>query len=175
MTLETGGFQLTGGMVAFAGYAAFNLFFGGQFIGERMAEKMNWQDQCQANILASVEKTHVPAQPPASGVCNMLFGNFSAEGRAYCDRYGAAFDAPANAITGMARQREEELYRKRLSHAAGHATSRCSCAVSVTLERHRVPLALHTGSLRLLSSAPVNSFQSELISSLNSPQCAMKG
>lgn len=171
---DGGGFQLTGGIAGMAAYAVFSLFVSGPLVGERLAERQDWGTICKSQIRAEAEAERPPPQPQISGLCTLVFGGF-ADGQSFCNIHGGLLDGPVDALTGILREQEQALHGKRLSHAAGQASSRCACAVSLTLEKHRLALALHTGSLRILTPAPVKTFKSELISSLNAPHCTRKG
>ena len=175
---ENGSLPVTGG-VLLAGllYAGASLFVTGPLVGERLAAKMDWPAQCARHIRAEIEAAE-PDGPVLPRVgCQEMFGFlFGAEGARFCARHGEAFaDNPINRTLDAAENTRRAAQQRRMDYAAGRAGSRCECAVTTMLENRRVPLALHAGSARLITPPSIRLLESDLVSSLNTPACAMKG
>lgn len=174
MSFDIGGFQLTSGALGLVLYGAASLFVTGQLIGDREAQKLGWNKICRSEIRAKIERDKPVAPARLPSLCGMIFGMHGAQGEAYCDMHGHVFDGPLNAMNDAVRRQKQELHNKRMSYASGRAGSRCDCAVTVTLEKRRVPLALYAGSLRIVMPPSVKALRSELKTALNSEHCAEK-
>lgn len=176
MLNEANGLPVSGGlMVAIILYVLASMFVTGQVVGERMIAKSNWGQQCQTVLQVELRaQTPAPAFTPRLD-CNSIFGVFGPQGRALCRRHGDVLKIPfVDQLQGLQR-RKQELQEKRFALAASKTGSRCGCAVSLTLEQQRVPLAIYAGSIRLVTPRFIKNLNTELMSSLRSPHCAMKG
>lgn len=178
MFQDTGNLPIAGGaLFAAALYAGTAFFITGQVVGERTITKSNWAGICQSEIRSNLEiENPAPAQMPKLG-CDALFGSwFGRDGAAYCDMHGHLFENnPINRALNSVSENKRKIQRKRMAHAASKAGSRCDCAVTTTLEKRRTAFAIYAGSLRMITPPSVKNLTSELKSSLNSAQCAMKG
>lgn len=178
MFQDTGNLPIAGSaLFAILLYIIAAFFITGQVVGERTIAKSNWAGICQSQIRADLEiENPAPQQMPKLG-CDMLFGNwFGREGAAYCDMHGHLFENnPLNQALNSVTEGKRQVQRKRMEHAASKAGSRCDCAITTTLEERRTALAIYAGSLRMVTPPTVKNLMSELKTSLNSPQCAMKG
>ena len=177
MFQDTSGLPLSGtALVACVTYALFAGLVTGPLIGERTAIKAGWYSQCARHIGAEIKATAPTTMPLPKLDCEALFGFFGEEGAAYCRRYGDVFDD--NILTqtlDRAQSASRAARENRIANAAANASSRCECALTTTLERRRTSFAIYTGSLRLIAPPAVKALQSELVSSLNSPDCAFGG
>ena len=175
---EPGGMPIAGG-VALAGllYAGVSAFVTGPVIGERMADKhVGWDRVCPAQIRAQIQADDPPAPSvPRLDLCGMLFGVYGSDGAAYCDMHGDHLNSPANQLIDRTNQQRQKAREWREDKAVSQAATRCECALTLTLERRRTDFALHAGSLRFVTPAPVRGLRTELATALNSPQCALKG
>lgn len=177
MSYETAGLPIAGGIIL-AGvlYALVSAFVTGPMIGERMAAKTGWERQCPAQIRADIISKSPPAPKLPRLDCNMIFGLFGPDGEDYCRAYGRHFeDNPINRALDFSQDAARNVQKQRMEHAASMAETRCSCALVLTIERRRVDLALHAGSLRLITPASVRGLHGELTNALNMPRCAAKG
>lgn len=175
---ENGSLPITGGaLLAVLLYGATSLFVTGPLVGERMVEKLEWGAQCTRHLRAEVEAAEPPARIMPQLGCNELLGSmFGQEGAWFCARHGSRFtDNPVSRMLDATDRTARAAQQKRMHHAASKAGSRCECAVTTTLEARRVPFAIHAGSARLITPSSVRLLESELVSSLNTPACAMKG
>ncbi|MGJ8531675.1 MAG: hypothetical protein ACSHYC_05790 [Alphaproteobacteria bacterium] len=178
MFQDTGNLPIAGSaLFAILLYVVVAFFITGQVVGERTIAKSNWAGICQSQIRADLEvENPAPQQMPKLG-CDALFGSwFGRDGAAYCNMHGHLFENnPINRALNTVSESKRKLQRKRMAHAASKTGSRCDCAVTTTLEKRRVPLAIYAGTLRLVTPPSIKTLTSELKSSLNSAQCAMKG
>lgn len=169
---DFGSMPVTGGVLA-AGllYAGVSLFVTGPLVGERMTAKMDWAGQCAAHIKAEVDRSADLAMPTLG--CNELFGVWlGREGAQLC---GAFEDSPIGQTLQSVENAKRDAQKRRFDYAASRAGSRCECAVTMTLENRRVPFAIYAGSARMITPPSVRLLESDLISSLNNPSCAVKG
>lgn len=170
--IDFGSMQIAGGALAASlFYAGASMFITGPLIGDRMIEKMDWAHQCARHIGDEAAQS---ASPPVPNIgCNELFGMWlGREGTQLC---GAFDESPLGQSLQSAENAKRAMQEQRLDYAAARAGSRCECAVSVTLENRRLPFAIHAGTARLVTPPSVKMLKSELVSSLNSPSCTMKG
>lgn len=167
---------LSGGLLGAAAlYAGVSLFVTGPLVGERMAEKMDWAGTCAAHVRAAAEAQHAPAAPAPRLDCGALLGGFlGRDGAKLCAAYAPLLD-PIGRAQDAAEAAKRSFDRQRLEHAAAGTTTRCDCASATTLENRRVALALHAGSARLVTPPSIRSLRSDLLTSLASPACALKG
>lgn len=170
--LDFGSMQLTGGaLVAGLFYAGASMFITGPLIGDRMIEKMDWAHKCAQHISDEAAQSAQP-QVPKIG-CNELLGMWlGREGTQLC---GTFDESPLGQALQSTENAKRAMQERRLDYAAARAGSRCECAVSLTLENRRLPFAIHAGTARLVTPPSIKLLESELVSSLNSPSCAMKG
>ena len=177
MPFDTNALPLSGGIVI-AGllYAGVSVLVTGQVVGERTINKSNWEPQCHAAL-----KSEIIAREPAPTFtpkfdCNSILGLFGAEGKKVCRRHGnPQFNFPMLDQLNAQKRRVQALQQKRLSFAASKIGSRCGCAMSVTLEKNRIPWAIYAGSIRTITPSAIKNVQFELETALRSPLCAMKG
>jgi hypothetical protein len=175
---ENGSLPITGGvLLAAALYAGISLFVTGPLVGERMVAKLDWGAQCARQIRAEVEAIEPPILSTPKLGCNEMFGfMFGAEGAQFCNRHGNMFsDNPVNRMMEGADNAQREAQQRRMDYAASRAGSRCECAVTTTLETRRTSFALLAGSARLITPPSIRLLESDLVSSLNTPACAMRG
>ena len=147
----------TGGGIIIAGllYAGVSAYGTGPLIGERMAAKMNWSKVCQAHVAARVKNAKpAPTFTPKLD-CNAIMGWLGPQGQAYCRKHGHNFRFPfANQFEQHQRKLREQR-RRILNQELSRSHSRCSCALTLTLERHRTSFAIHAAGARFLTPAPV--------------------
>ncbi|MFD0917251.1 hypothetical protein ACFQ14_12595 [Pseudahrensia aquimaris] len=174
MAIELASPALRGGVViAFGLYVAASYVVTGQVVGDRMAQKLDWQNQCQLHLAASIiEESESNSSMMPKMDCGTL-SIFVPNGAEFCARHGDTIET----LTGLKalRQQQQALEarnRRARERAVAQTSSRCTCAVSLTLEKHRLPLAIHAGSARLITPAPVKNLGSELSTSLRAPLCA---
>lgn len=175
---ENGSLPITGSaLLMVILYALISLFVTGPLVGERMVEKLDWGAQCARNIRAELEAIEPPILSTPKLGCNEAFGwMFGREGAQFCNRHGNMFsDNPVNRMLESAENAQRAAQQQRMNFAASRAGSRCECAVTTTLESRRIPFALHAGSARLITPSSVRLLESDLVSSLNTPACAMRG
>ncbi|PCJ82174.1 MAG: hypothetical protein COA52_20240 [Hyphomicrobiales bacterium] len=177
MPFDTNSLPLSGGIVIAALlYAGVSVLITGQVVGERTINKSNWELQCHAAL-----KSEMIAREPAPTFipkldCNSILGLFGAEGKRVCRRHGnPQFNFPMLDQLNAQKRRVQALQQKRLSFAASKIGSRCGCAMSVTLEKNRIPWAIYAGSIRTITPPAIKNVQFELETALRSPLCAMKG
>jgi hypothetical protein len=164
----------SGGMaVAAAVYVGASLYVTGPLVAERTIERSGWQRTCQAHLSAAVTKDEpLPAFVPKLD-CQAFLGWFGADGRAVCDAHGnPSFALPGFDQLEAQRRRLDQLRHEQLAARVAQSPSRCACAVTVTLERHRTDFALYAGSARLITPSAVRNLSSELQTSLRTPICA---
>ncbi len=157
-------------------YAGVSMFITGPMIGERMVERLEWGSQCARYI----EAEHADAEAPVSVApkidCNSIFMIFGREGEEFCAVHGDTIDNnPISKSIEAAENAKRELQSKRMELAAERADSRCDCAVSTTLEQRRVQFAVFAASARAIEPTSVRMLESDLVTSLNSAPCAMRG
>lgn len=178
MFQDTGNLPIAGGaLFAAALYVGTAFFITGQVVGERTIAKSNWAGICQSEIRSNLEiENPAPSPMPKLG-CDALFGSwFGRDGAEYCQMHGHLFENnPINRALNSVQEGKRNIQRKRMAHAAAKAGSRCDCAVTTTLEKRRTAFAIYAGSLRAVTPPSVKNLMSELKTSLNSSQCAMKG
>ncbi|ABS65498.1 hypothetical protein Xaut_0240 [Xanthobacter versatilis] len=167
---------LSGGLLGAAAlYAGLSLFVTGPLVGERMVEKMDWAGTCAAQIRTAAEAQRPEATPSPRLDCGALLGGFlGRDGAKLCAAYGPLLD-PIGRAQDAAEAAKRSFDRQRLEHAAAGATTRCDCASATTLENRRVALALHAGSARFITPPSIRTLRSDLMTSLASPACALKG
>lgn len=176
MLNESNGLPISGGvLIAGLLYAGASLFISGPVVGERMIAKSDWGRQCKV-----VLRTELVARAPAPTFtpkldCNSIFGIFGKQGQALCRVHGNVLKIPFADQLKAIQNQKRALQQKRLALAASKTGSRCDCAVSLTLEKRRVPLAIYAGSIRLVTPPAIKNLNSELMTALRSPQCEMKG
>ena len=156
-------------------YAGVSLFGTGPLVGERLIERVDWDAQCHRELVADL-KARTPSAPPVPKLgCRSVFGGlFGRDGQRLCERHGD-FALPGLDQLAAHRRRLEEQRRQRLQRAAARTGSQCRCAANLTLEKRRTAFALHTGSLRLMTPAPVRDLRHELTASLADPLCRIGG
>lgn len=164
---------ISGGLVfGLIGYAAISAFITGPIIGERTIKKSNWDQQCKAIIQTQLEADRPLPEFTPKMDCNSILGLFGTQGRQVCRQYGnPELKLPMLDQLREFQQRKNTFQAKRLSLAVSQAGSRCDCAISLTLEKRRMPLAIYAGTARLVTPPPIKNISSELLSALNSPQC----
>lgn len=169
---DFGSMPVTGGaLVAGLFYAGVSLFVTGPLVGERMVEKMDWAHQCARHIGDEAAQLAHPPMPKIG--CNELFGMWlGREGTQLC---GTFDESPLGQALQSTENAKRAMQERRLDYAAARTGSRCECAVSLTLENRRLPFAIHAGTARLVTPPSIKLLESELVSSLNSPFCTMKG
>lgn len=167
---------LSGGLLGAATlYAGLSLFVTGPLIGERMVEKFGWANTCAAHVQANAEAQRAEAAPVPRLDCGALLGSFlGRDGAKLCAAYGPLLD-PIGRAQDAAEAAKRSFDRQRLEHAAAGVANRCECASATTLENRRVALALHAGSARLITPPSIRTLRSDLMMSLASPACALKG
>lgn len=173
---ETGNLPVGGAAFSLIAYSLVSLFITGPVIGERMADKtVGWDQQCRTALVAEIEvERPEPVFVPKLD-CESTWGAVFPQMKDVCRRYGnPEFNLPFMDQLSALENGKRVLQEKRLELAASQAGSRCDCAVSLTLEKRRVALAIHAGSIRLIEPAPIKTFSSELMTSLHLPQCAGK-
>ncbi len=159
-------------LLAVGGYVLASLFVTGPLVGKRTIEKSDWAQQCPRLL-----QSELAAEQPAPTFkpkldCKSLLGLWGEQGRAVCRKHGNwKLDHPILDQVFDYRERVDRIARDRLGLKATQFSSRCECAVSVTLS-NRTPWALHAGSLRLMTPPEVSNVGAELFSSLRSPKCA---
>jgi hypothetical protein len=164
----------TGSALAFGLlYAGVSLFITGPLVGERTIAKSGWADSCEIAVVRGAETGNPLLDDILPGLdCDSLFAPwFGEEGAQFCQRHGGEFALPFVEQFQQNQRRREE---KRLSRTTDGAASRCSCAISYTLESERIPLAIHAGTLRLVTPHSIKNLSGELGAALNTSQCAMK-
>jgi hypothetical protein len=159
-------FPATGGaLLAVAIYGGVSLFITGPIVGERMIMKSEWPSRCSALVVAEAQQRAAP--PPIASVdCDTVIGILMPELRALCE--------PVDQIAGDIERQQRNIEAQRLSYATKDTVSRCDCAAGLTLEENRTGLALHAGSLRLITPHGVKTLNSRLESALGAPLCAAK-
>lgn len=178
MSIDAGSLPIGGGLalgVVIYGAAAF--FVAAPVIGERIAERSNWDAQCQALIGARLElERSDPVFTPKMD-CQSTLGVLFPGMEAVCRKHGnPEFNFPMLDQLNEVQRKKNELQEKRLALSVSQSASQCSCAVSLAIERNRTSLALLASSARLVESASIkNDLKPELVSALNSPRCAAKG
>ncbi len=175
---ENGSLPITGSALLMAIlYALISLFITGPLVGDRMVAKLEWGAQCARQIRTDLEAIEPPILSTPKLGCNEMFGwMFGREGAQFCDRHGNMFsDNPLNKMLEGADNAQRQAQQQRMGLAASRAGSRCECAVTTTLESRRIPFAIHAGSARLITPSSVQRLESDLVSSLNTPACAMRG
>jgi len=165
----------TGGALAFGLlYAGVSLFITGPLVGERTIAKSGWAEQCEIAVLSGAESANPLFDDIVPGLdCDSLIAPwFGEEGARFCQRHGGEFALPFVEKFQDQQRRREEM---RLRDVTDGAASRCACAISYALESDRIPLAIHAGTLRLVTPHSVKNLSGELGAALSTPQCAMKG
>lgn len=162
---------VSGGVVAsglvWAGVSAFVL---GPLVGDRTAHlKLNWPETCERSIRASAQTDGPAATVQVPSLCGLFFGIYGDDGARYCAMHGHHIDGPANRLLGGIQAQRDEVHRRRMEFAVSRADSRCSCALTTATEKRRLQLALHAGTARLV---PLKNWRSELVTALNSTECA---
>ena len=176
MFSESNGWPVSGGaLIGALIYGGAALFITGPIIGARTIEKFGWQDRC-ARAVRQVAAARAPAakvipKTNCRSTVGLLFGS---NGDAWCRMYGGRFKGIGDQIEGLRRQAEAQR-QKQIAVAGSRAGSRCACAVSTTLEKRRVALAIYAGTLRIVTPPAVANLDAELMSALGSPTCSMKG
>lgn len=157
-------------------YAIINVFGVGSFVNDREMAKMNWPAICEANLQAEISARREPSLVTVIPEldCQSTFGLlFGRDGQDLCRNYGN-FEIPipgANALREQER-RAREAEDRRIERAASQAGSRCECASAVYQAEQIIPLAIYSGSARMIIPSQVRNVQSELTRALRSPQCA---
>ncbi len=177
MPIDANSLPLGGGIII-AGllYAGVSVLITGQIVGERTINKTNWEPQCHAALKSEmIASEAAPAFTPKLD-CNSILGLFGTEGKRICRKHGnPQFNFPLMDQINAQKQRVQALQQKRLSNAASKIGSRCGCAMSVTLEKNRIPWAIYAGSIRTVTPSNIKNVQFELETALRSPLCNMKG
>lgn len=176
MFSETGNLPVGGAAFFLIAYGLVSLFITGPMIGERTAEKIvGWDRQCRTALAAEIEaEKPAPILTPKLD-CESTWGALFPQMKDVCRRHGnPEFNLPFMDQLSALENGKRALQEKRLALAVSQAGSRCDCAVSLTLEKRRVSLAIHAGSIRLVEPAPIKNFSSELMTSLRSSQCVGK-
>ncbi len=177
MSIDTSNMPISGGVILGVGlYAVVSAFGTGPFVNDRELEKMNWPAICKANLQAEISARREPS--PVSVIpdldCQSTFGLlFGQDGQDLCRNYGN-FEIPipgANALREQER-RAREAEDRRIERAASQAGSRCECASAVYQAEQIIPLAIYSGSARMIIPPQIRNIQSELTRALRSPQCA---
>jgi hypothetical protein len=167
---------LSGGLVlALIAYGLISVFGTGQLVGERLIEKSDWPQQCEATLVSELKSSRstTPVVPKLD--CNSIFGTwFGREGKQLCRNHGN-FNLPFVDQLQAQQERLAKANQQRFANAASKTKTRCACATSLTLEKRRIAFGLHAGSLRLLTPAPVQNLTSELSTALHAPSCALRG
>ncbi len=177
MLSEASGIPVGGGtFVAAVIYTAASLFVTGPVVGERTIARSNWASQCKSVLRAQIKSNAPqPAFTPKFD-CNSILGLFGSQGKEVCRKHGnPTFNLPMLDQLHDFERRKNAVQRLRLAQAASQAGSRCECAISATLEKRRVALAIYAGSARLVTPPSVKHLKSELITTLHSQACALKG
>ncbi len=178
MPIDATGLPIGGGLaVGFLLYGAAAFFVAAPVIGERLAERSNWDAQCQALISARLElEKPEPVFTPKLD-CQSTLGMLFPGMEAVCRKHGnPEFKLPMLDQLNEVQRRKNELQEKRLSWSVSQSDSQCSCAQSLAIERNRTSLALHAGSARLIASTAIKKdLKPELVSALNSSRCTAKG
>ena len=178
MSIDASGLPIGGGLafgVFLYGAAAF--FVAAPVIGERIAERSNWDAQCQALISARLElEKPDPVFTPKLD-CQSTLGVLFPDMETVCRKHGnPEFNFPMLDQLNEVQHRKNELQERRLSWAVSQSGSQCSCAISLTIERSRTSLALFAGTATLVASTSIkDDLKPELVSALNSPRCSAKG
>lgn len=163
-----------GGAALFTGaaYAVFMWAIGGQIVGTRTIENLNWLPRCEQAVIQSAKASKPDLQAvPQVPNCNSFFGRFNGpETKALCDLVETFTKLPVENPIERANQRLQAEHQKRVADAAANAVSQCSCAKTVVLE-NRVDLALFAGSGRIVVPKRISNIEQELISALNDPVC----
>ena len=164
----------TGGGIIVAGllYAGMSAYGTGPLIGERMAEKMNWPKICRAHVAARLKNAAPAPEFTPKLDCKAIMGWLGPQGEVYCRKHGHNFRLPFVDQIEQHQRRLREQRRQLLDQELSRSSSRCSCALTLTLERHRTSFAIHAAGARLLTPAPVKNFASELETSLADPRCS---
>lgn len=178
MSIDATGLPIGGGLaLGVALYGAVAFFVAAPVIGGRIIERSNWDAQCQALIGAQLElERPEPVFTPKLD-CHSTLGQLFPGMEAVCRKHGnPQFKLPMLDQLNELQRRKNELQEKRLALSVSQSASQCSCAVSLTIERNRTPLALYAGSVRLVASASIkDDLKHELVVALNSPRCTAKG
>lgn len=174
MLSESGGLPFSGGIVV-AGliYAGVSMFVTGALVGDRTIEKSGWLPRCERTVLASATANQLAPQSIPQFNCGIMGQLFGADSKNLCDTLGEVLNPLTSQIATQER-RLVEANRRRIAAAASRATSACTCAINVTLEK-RVPWTLYAGSFRLIKPSTIGNLDAELMTSLNSPFCRMEG
>ena len=172
---ETGMLAGSGVMLVAIGWAVVSLYATGPGIAARSIEKSGWKTQCERCVIEQAKETHQDTQDPVGNLnCRSMSLLFGELGAAFCksggDQLIDAALAEKRAAYRAAKRKQETLIRD----AAENAGTRCQCAVSTTIEKHRIPFGIYAGSLRLVTPVPVANLKAELGSALRSPPCRQK-
>lgn len=166
---------LSGGKIAFAGLAYIGacLYITGPLVGERTIARSNWAAECETLQSVDVGARKMPSVSTPQLDCRSLLGWLGSQGREVCDTYGnPKVDLSILDELETQRQRLRALRQEQLAQKVAHSKSRCVCAVTVTLDRHRTSLGLYAGTARLVTPPAIRNLSSELHASLRSPLCA---
>jgi hypothetical protein len=158
--------NMGGAFLAMTIYGAASLFITGPIVGERMILKSEWHSRCPKLVLTDIQKSVAP-QPLAAVNCDAVIGILMPEMRALC--------GPVDQITGDIERQRRSFESNRMANATKDTVSRCDCAAGLVLEASRTDLALHVGSLRLITPHDVKTLNSQLENALVAPLCAAKG
>ncbi len=172
--------SLSGGKTALAGliYIGSCLYVAGPLVGERTIARSNWDVQCETLLKAESAAPETPRALMPRLDCRSLLGWLGNQGREVCDTYGnPTLDLQGLGEFGAAQRHLQEIHQEQFHQKLALNPSRCTCAVTATLERQRISFGLYAGTARLVTPPAIRNLSSELHSSLRSPLCtfASKG
>lgn len=161
-----------GAVLGVAAYAGLSFFITGPMVGERLIEKAGWTARCPELVRASAAQSRPSLQPRPSLDCAALGHVIGQEGARLCGLVnplirGDFIDDGTEALHAFDRGKAERL--------AAQAADSCECAATLTARELQGDLALHAGTLRLVTPRPVRTLENTLQRSLGAPICAAKG
>ena len=168
MSLPVSGGLLAAGAV-WVGLSGFVL---GPVYTERSAEKIDWCEQCETQLVAEIKaRRPLPSAEPRLG-CDDVLTVLPKEYGKLMTLFGV--DAACQLVDqqNAHRQRVADLKRERVMQATEHTASQCACAIAHLIEDKRWSIALHAGTARLISPSITRDLKSSLMAAAKSPECA---
>lgn len=154
-------------------YIAASFFILGPLVSKRSVELSGFVTACERTVVESVKRdTPQLQQGTPTPDCESIMGVFAGrDGEALCGSIGFMFENPLAAQVEAANERLIARHRDRVSRAALHANTSCTCAVNVAAKENASSWALAAGSLRFITPAAIENYQAELSAALNSDYC----